>query len=244
MLFSLVSVTTVVRILEAMDRQDELLEQEDGRYFAIDKFGTGLASVATSERLGRKKTIVVSFGLPSGPALFLHLAYRAFSQVRRVDPQGLFDMHPQGRWPDRQGPLFDYLENCMAHAVFSFTAIEAFANEVIPDAFTYTLQREGKKETLLKPDIERRINLDEKLDKVLPAALSVSSPKNKKVWEEYRAIKRIRNRLIHIKSVDRKPSGPEDETIWGALLKAHGEAWCDSAHAMIGHFKPAVHNRR
>jgi hypothetical protein len=107
----------------------------------------------------------------------------------------------------------------LAHAVFSFTAIESFANEAIPEFFKYTIYCAGNKETLDKPEIERRINLDEKLDKVLPAALSVGSPKGHKVWEKYRAVKRVRNRLIHLKSIDRKASGPENETIWGTLLK-------------------------
>jgi hypothetical protein len=122
-------------------REDELLEQEDGRYFGIGKVGTGLGSIATSERLGKKE--VVSFGLPSGPALFLHLAHGAYTKVKGIDPLTLFDRHAEGTWPDDQGPLFDYLESCIAHAVFSFNAIEAFANEVIPPSFTYTIHRDG-----------------------------------------------------------------------------------------------------
>jgi hypothetical protein len=69
---------------ETMETQDQLLELEDGRYFAIGKFQTGLASIATTERLGKKD--IVSFGLPSGPALFLHLAYKAFEQVKDRSP--------------------------------------------------------------------------------------------------------------------------------------------------------------
>src|SRR5256885_219797 len=118
-----------------MDRQDELLEKEDGRFFAIDKFQTGLASIATAEHFKKK---IVSFGLPSGPALFLHLAHRAYSRIRDIDPLSLFDEHPQGIWPDNQKELFDFLEDLISHVVFSFTALEAFANEVIPDNFTYT----------------------------------------------------------------------------------------------------------
>ena len=78
-----------------MDYQDQLLEKEDGRYYAIDKFGTGLASIATSEKLKRN---VVSFGLPSGPALFLHLAHRAYLKVKDIDPLSLFDRHDQGKF--------------------------------------------------------------------------------------------------------------------------------------------------
>jgi hypothetical protein len=225
----------------APDRQDELLRREDGRYFAIDKFGTGLASVASTERLGRK---VVNFGLPSGPALFLHLAHAAFEQVRDIEPRSLFDEHPQGVWPDSQGPLFDFLESTVAHVVFAFTAIEAFANEAVPKGFVYSRVVKGVTEHLRKSDVERRVNLDEKLGRVLPAALSVASPKGERVWQHYVSLKKIRHRLIHLKAVDRAASGPEDETVWGTLLKTHKEPWCDHAHALIGAFGPAVTDRR
>lgn len=224
-----------------MTRQDELLDREDGRYFAIDKFGTGLSSLASTERLGKR---TVSFGLPSGPALFLHLARCAFSDVKLQDPARLFDHHPQGWWPEDHRPLFDFFERSMAHIVFSFTAVEAFANEVIPRDFRHCVKRDGKDDLMAKADIERRVNLDEKLHVILPAALSVASPKGKKVWEKYRALKKIRDRLVHLKSIDLKPSGPNVETIWGTMLKTHGHAWCDDAHAVIGYFKPAVENRR
>jgi hypothetical protein len=73
------------------EEQKRLLDAEDGRHFAIDKFGTGLASIASEERIGRT---VVGFGLPSAPALFLNLAHRAFSAYRNNDTIALFDQHP------------------------------------------------------------------------------------------------------------------------------------------------------
>jgi hypothetical protein len=224
------------------NRQDELLKNEDGRYFAIGKVGTGLGSVATGERLGKT---VVSFGLPSGPALFLHLARRAFDELQRVDPRSLFNDHAaQGIWPDSHGPLFDFFETSIAHVVFSFTALEAFANEALPADFTYSRTMNGETELFLRAEIERRISLTDKLALVLPTALSVTSPKGLKVWQHYVSLKRIRDRLIHLKSIDRKPSGPDEETIWGFLLNTPDRPWCDQAHELIGHFGPAVNNRR
>src|ERR1700720_477032 len=188
-----------------MDRQDELLEKEDGRFYAIDKFQTGLASIATAERFKKK---IVSFGLPSGPALFLHLAHRAYSKIRDIDPLSLFDKHDQGIWPDDQKELFDFLEELVSHVVFSFTALEAFANEVIPDKFTYTftVEKTGEKRTYGKDEIERRINLDEKLGTVLPQIFGLSSPKGGAVWEKYKTIKKARDRVIHLKSIDKRAS--------------------------------------
>jgi hypothetical protein len=224
-----------------MDQHDDALAREDGRYFALDKLGSGVVTIATSERLGRDE---VSFGLPSGPALFLHLAHRAFMSVSDTNPRTLFDDHTQGIWPDSQGPLFDYLEACIAHIIFSFSAIEAFANETIPDDHKHELERDGKMEILAKAEIERRVGLDEKLHTILPAALSMPSPKGTATWERYRVLKKLRDRLVHLKSEDRRKSGPEEETVWGILLRMHGRAWCDDAHTVIGYFEPAVRNRR
>jgi hypothetical protein len=226
-----------------MDYQDQLLEKEDGRYYAIDKFGTGLASIATSEKL---KENVVSFGLPSGPALFLHLAHRAYLKVKDIDSLSLFDRHDQGIWPNDQSQLFDFLENSISHSVFAFTALEAFANESIPNDFKYTFRAEktGEEKVYIKDEIERKINLDEKLHIILPNIYNVPSPKGKKVWGHYKEIKKVRDRIIHLKSIDRKASGPEDETIWGIMLRIHDKPLCDFSHEIIGYFEPAISNRR
>ena len=135
-----------------MDRQDELLAREDGRYFAIGKFGTGLATIVKTEKLSGS---VVSFGIPSGPALYLHLARKSYLSIKIQEPMSFFDVHPQGIWPDAQGPLFDFFESFMVHVVFAHTAIEAFANEVIPEDFKFTTERKGEK-VVLGRDEERR----------------------------------------------------------------------------------------
>ena len=226
-----------------MDYQDQLLERQDGRYYAIDKVRTGLGSIATEELL---KENVVSFGLPSGPALFLHLAYRAYVKIKDVEPLSLFNHHDQGIWPDDQGPLFDFFENFISHSVYSFTALEAFANESIPENFKYVfrVEKTGEKRTYEKNEIERKVNLDEKLDKILPTIYSVPSPKGKKVWEHYKEMKKVRDRIIHLKSIDQKASGIEDETIWGNMLRIHDKPLCDFAYEVIGYFEPAISNRR
>ena len=209
-----------------------IVAKEDGRFYAIDKVGTDLDRSPLQNSLGRKYHLA----LPSGPALFLHLAHRAYSRIKDIDPLSLFDEHPQGIWPDNQKALFDYLEESIAHVVFSFTALEAFANEVIPDGFTYsfTVDRTGEKRTYAKDEVERRINLDEKLGIVLPQIFSLKTPKGGALWEKYKTIKKTRDRIIHLKSVDKRTSGPEDETIWGTLLRIHNEPLYDHAHALIG----------
>jgi hypothetical protein len=220
-----------------------LLEAEDGRYYAIDKFGTGLSSIVTTERIREAN---VSFGLPSAPALFLSLAYKAFIAYRNVDVRGLFDGHPQGVWPDDQTPLFDFCEQFAAHIVFAFTALESLANEIIPQEHSYTTidGKTGEPVTYNRDEIERYVSLDEKLLQVLPSALDVGSPKGLHIWRDYKKLKNLRNRIIHLKMIDRQSTGPEIKTVWGDMLRNSKIPFSDNAHNLMGHFGSTVTERR
>jgi hypothetical protein len=182
------------------ERQEKLLEAEDGRYFAIDKspLGDGIAAIATEERF---KGLTVGFGLPSAPALMLHLAYESFAAYRSTDVIEFFDRHPQGRWPDDQKPLFNFFERFISHVVFSFTALESFTNEVVPLGYSYrTIDRNTSKEVIYSRDeIQRYISLDEKLSTLLPDALGIESPKGLHTWRDFKKLKKVRNRVIHLK---------------------------------------------
>ena len=223
------------------DKQDALLAKHDGRYYAIDKFNTGLAFFVKAEKVGKRGQ--VDFGVPSSPALFLSAARRSFLQTKDLDPSLMFYKWQNGRIPVNHSKLFDYFEAFASHVVFSFTALEAFANEAIPTDFEYQSEKKGEPIVLKKPDIERSINLDEKLHSVLPKALGVATPKGKKPWQQYKLLKGMRDRIIHLKTVDRTPSGPEKESVWGMMLRAHEKPFCDYAHAMMGHYL-TVSNRR
>jgi hypothetical protein len=219
-------------------RPEEQLNKEDWRFYAIDKFGTGVASIATQELLSESD--VVGFGLPSAPALFLSIAFSAHRKRTSVNVFGLFDAHPppQGAYPDDHTPLFDYFEAVIAEIVCSHSAIEAAVNEVIPEAFVYQRSRKPGQEavSLTRQEIERAVPLDEKLKKVLPQALNIATPAGGKLWPPYQELQDLRDRLIHLKSVDRKSSGVEDETIWGRLLRIGPTVFPRVAIEMIAHF--------
>lgn len=70
-------------------------------------------------------------------------------------------------------------------------------------------------------EIERWVSIGEKLDKIIPAILKVETPKGRdQSWQGFKDLKNIRDRLIHMKSADRKSSGPDAKTIWNDLMKA------------------------
>jgi len=103
----------------------------------------------------------------------------------------------------------------------AFTALEVFVNESIPEDYEYHTHKKSKTklETMNKKDIERRLSLDEKLSNVLPGVKDIETPKGKKCWQGYVELKRIRDRIIHMKKEDIRSSGPDIPTLWHHLFK-------------------------
>ena len=143
----------------------------------------------------------------------------------------------------------DYVERMIESIVLAYSAIEAFANESIPSDFIYA--RHKSSDVLLeaagKETIERYVSTDEKLTSVLPEVLGCSSPKGTHCWQNYKQLKNSRDRIIHMKTEDRKSSGPDVETIWKAIVLTPTPHL--SAKAVIDHFvknttnKPQWHQR-
>src|SRR5215211_1450372 len=246
-------------------REDRLLEAEDGRFFAIGKtpvgqkvegggeLGPGLAMRAGVERVGPAR-VPVSFGLPSAPAMFLNLSHKAFSSYRGVNVYTLFDKHPQGIWPDTHTPLFNYFESFSAHVVFAFTALESFANELLPEGVAFEVTEEGGSEKrYTREDVERKASLEQKLAQYLPEALNtlntegphISTPKGLHIWRDFKKLKKTRDRLIHLKAIDRsRKADDKTPTIWADMLNSARVPFCDQAHELMGHYGAAVTERR
>ncbi len=217
-------------------RQDDLLNKEDPRFFAIDKFGTGTASIATTEKVGNE---IISFGLPSSPGLFLSLAQKFHSEVAEMELKEFFDKHPQpqGTYPDDHKNLFNFFEFMIGQIIFSYTAIETFSNIMIPKDYKFSVNQVYPKSSKEwdKDETERNLKLSQKLNLVLPKVLSVDKP-DADIWDNFIELEKIRHRLIHLKSIDMKASGPEDETIWGDLLRNHKTDFVSQAHSLISHY--------
>ena len=140
----------------------------------------------------------IRIGFPSAPALFLSQSHKAHEQALRIHPF-------LGKWPPVPGKdpsvtAYDYLELIMASVIFSYTALEAFANEEIPDDFTYEMKRtSGVLVPRDKEWVERNLSLDEKLATVLPQVTGKPTPKGSKVWQGYVGLRKLRHRIVHLK---------------------------------------------
>jgi len=163
---------------------------------------------------------LLSLAVPNAVALFLNLSREAFNRSSkllgdedRLDTKGKVTIFLEPR------DAIDWIEGRVASVVFACAALEAFANEMLPEDFVFNAVRNDQRctESYSKPQIERFLPLDTKLGKVLPCALACPSPREEKLWEKYKRLRKMRDRTVHMKSADRLDSGPEVDTVWNAL---------------------------
>lgn len=175
----------------------------------------------------------VAFSIPNATALFFNLSKKHYESARVIS-------QTFSSGPDLQSPtdedIFSYLEDVMASVVFAYTALEAFANEEIPDDFVYTISKSKCSEVFDKSQIERSLSLQTKLGDILPAITGIASPKGTKVWQEFVALEELRNNIIHMKTIDRRHVGYSNQSIWSKLVCEPVPFVLPSAKGMVDHF--------
>jgi hypothetical protein len=100
--------------------------------------------------------------------------------------------------------ICDYIELIEISIVFSYTAIEAFANISIPKDYNYDFKNKTKSifEKYDKFAIERWIPLKEKISIILPKIYKVNKPTQKKWWNDFTKLENFRHCIIHQKSIE------------------------------------------
>jgi len=200
--------------------------------------GTPITATTFIKHGGRE----IGFGDPSATALFLNQSHRSFVEAMRLHP-----FH--GEWPPSEledsTRVYDYLELICTSVFFAYTALEAFVNEELPEDYVY--EREEQTDSGIyvvrqfdKEQIERHLSLSEKLATVLPRATGKPSPKGTSTWEDFVHLGRLRDRVVHMKSEDRKRSKAHDmypKSIWSDLLNPSQRDFPAIAKSMVLYFK-------
>ncbi|WP_168232156.1 hypothetical protein [Pseudomonas veronii] len=176
-------------------------------------------TVSTIISLTKKKHLTIP--LPNASALLLNASALAFISAGEIRDLSGIDktLHKEVNFPTDKD-AFNYIEKMIESIVLAFTAIEAFANETIPADYFYARHNKSKVilEAANKETIERFTSLDEKLTEVLPEILCCASPKGGRCWQAYKQLKNTRDRIVHMKTEDRRSSGPEIDTVWKAII--------------------------
>lgn len=185
---------------------------------------------------------IINFGVPSVIALLLDhsarldIAYQDYSASRlSTDPNMGFTNFE----------IFEFFESRLASVVFAYSALEAFANELISWAYagTYRYEPVIKNRVSVSYDlesVERKLSLEEKLARVIPSIFSIPSPKRKRPWNRFQKIKKLRDRIVHCKARDRNASKPDDNVLWRALLEPSARNVAFDAYNLMGYFYEAI----
>ena len=111
-----------------------------------------------------------------------------------------------------QKEYFDYFELIIQAIIFSYTALEAFANICIPINYNYTVDKNDIRTIYSKQAIERNFSLRDKFKIILPDILDIHDVTKSIWWSTFIELENLRNEIIHS-----KPSKSEDR--YSSLLK-------------------------
>ncbi|WP_437625988.1 hypothetical protein [Sorangium sp. So ce1151] len=223
--------------------QLEKMAREDPRVLQIFPAGTGYGLRGAIINDDKRK---ICFGTPSGAALYISLSQRAWLSSESILEAELFEFNTEARsWgPTRHETLYNMFEERMANIIFAYTAVEAFANESIPNEYEHKATRSDGRctEVYSREQIERNLSLDLKLGSILPQVFNVQTPKGTKLWESYLELKQLRDRLVHLKHYDAtgRPGLPEPDTVWAQLYENRHYDYSKSAHQIISYFAHAT----
>src|SRR6266567_4641980 len=220
----------------------KLMSYKDYRYQdyqAITQGNAVIAAGATQYDTER----VLSFPLPNVTSMCLDVAYTTW-----VESQHFLRDENVLEFPENHAPegtirpkedyiFFDLLQKRMIAIVFAYTALESFANESIPDHFVFRRKSDHKKftEEYTKEQAEL-LSLDIKLHEVLPTIFNLRSPKGGTIWHRYLFLKILRDKVIHMKSKDRRSAIIGEENIWKELLDKSYPNVAIEAKAIIGYY--------
>ena len=100
--------------------------------------------------------------------------------------------------------IFEYIQSSMGVVVSLITAVESFVNLIIPH--DYSLKRvnsKGVTEILDKTTMVRKLSIIDKLE-LVATIKSKDNLKQQKFWSTFKAIKDLRDDIIHFKKMDNK----------------------------------------
>lgn len=198
------------------------------------------SAVAQSVRL-KHKSEIFSVLVPNPTSLFISLSYSYYLGANAILSK-YYEARRQGTRKLDAIDIFSYFENIMASIVFAYTALESFSNEEIPDNYKYSIVKKDRTKKFSKSWIERNLSLGIKLGDIIPHIHSVTSIKGDKLWSEFIHLRDLRDRIIHMKTSDRRCSGDDVSSIWHDLVIQDPPRMFETAKNIIGYFYSKIDN--
>ena len=143
-------------------------------------------------------------------------------------------------YPTNHSLLIDAVRDLSLAVLLAYSAIESLCNATIDDLpieAAVVARRASQNLTVSRDEMVRRLSLGEKLDLALPLYAAAPSIKGTKSWEGYKALKSIRDELVHPKK--RSVSfDPDDPSVIGRLLRGDASNSYELAHSVISNARP------
>jgi len=96
--------------------------------------GTPVKAISTV----RFNSKLLSFGIPNATAMFLNISHNFWEKANEILKEQPFTKSSNKHIHfENDSIAFDFFENIMGSIVFAYTALEAFANEEIPNDYVY-----------------------------------------------------------------------------------------------------------
>ena len=166
--------------------------------------------------------------IPSATALFLSMSKKSYIQAKLIRKSSGIDqtIKKEVSFSD-ESDMFDFLENIISSVIMAFSAIEAFVNEALIDF------SENSITSIETPEIRRKTTT-EKIKILLPNLLGITSPARERCYTDFIELNKNRDRLIHLKKIDRRSGDEKIKTIWDELFKCLPPH--EVAYEMINYF--------
>lgn len=187
----------------------------------------------------------LTFSLPNMTAMFLDFSWKIWKDTESflVDEKNFAktkskDFKADTIYPTNETLFFDAVEKRMGAVIFAYNALESFCNEQIPDAYVFEIPRKDGRctERYNKDQIEKFLSLEIKLGELLPKLFNNNLPKEGLIWNDFKNLQDLRDRIVHIKTKDRKSSSAGEKTIWGDILSPKTKNPAEVAFVTISHF--------
>lgn len=192
---------------------NNILEKEDSRIFAIQEYGGGTMSICSGIQVDKNKYYCHT---PSVAALYLNIAYKRYNELSLLllndycinDLDKMFISNPQKfpscpdlRLAENHTKLFDMMELYFEYIIFTYNSLEVFCNMQIGNAYNKLINASpAKSEELRKKSmkLQRDKPLKVKLETTLSDLLK-SNKLDKNSLSNFNMLEDIRHNLIHLK---------------------------------------------
>ena len=197
-------------------------------------------------------TAPVMINKPNMVAIYLSIADKAFANASHIYnntiiPNLQYDSSNKKyaiNIANTDDEVLNLFEQIFISLIFSYTAVEAFINTLIPSNFTSIQNVDGEEKIVDANWIQRFLPLEDKIKKTIPIALNINFNANKfKAWSNFAILKKHRDSLIHLKKeliIDNKSSQLNFvQFLVGDILT---KDIIESARALIKHISKKIGN--